>query len=162
MLYYQPDGGIRHHDTQGRLLFHILATLAEMEHELISERTLAGTEQAKAEGRSNPWPVVDEGDAVLESLAVLTPSPAVLRVLTIGVMTHVPEPPLGVGWDRLRGWRDQYDRMLRWYSRLVREIAAEAAQSNLSVWPDDLWDTAMAFFQSASPQGLVTPRPSWA
>ncbi len=36
---------------QGRLMFHILAALAEMERELIRERTLAGIERAKAEGR---------------------------------------------------------------------------------------------------------------
>jgi DNA invertase Pin-like site-specific DNA recombinase len=34
----------------GRLLFHILAALAEMERELIRERTLAGIERARAEG----------------------------------------------------------------------------------------------------------------
>jgi DNA invertase Pin-like site-specific DNA recombinase len=35
----------------GRLMFHILAALAEMERELIRERTLAGIERARAEGR---------------------------------------------------------------------------------------------------------------
>lgn len=64
-------------------------------------------------------------------------------------MTHILEPPLGVGWDRMRGWRDQYDRMLRWHARLIYEIVAEADEGSLSVWPHDLWDTAMAFFQSA-------------
>jgi hypothetical protein len=39
--------------------------------------------------------------------------------------------------------------MRRWHSRLAREIAAEAREGSLSAWPHDLWDTAMAFFQSA-------------
>jgi len=36
----------------GRLLFHILAALAEMERELIRERTLAGLQAARASGKA--------------------------------------------------------------------------------------------------------------
>lgn len=64
-------------------------------------------------------------------------------------MADVLNPPLGVGWDRMRGWHDQYERMLRWHRRLLREISAEAEKSESGTWPDDLWDTAMAFFQVA-------------
>lgn len=39
----------------GRLLFHILASVAEMESNLISERTKAGTEAMRARGRSKRW-----------------------------------------------------------------------------------------------------------
>jgi len=53
-------------------------------------------------------------------------------------MESAPEPLLGVGWDRMQGWRDQYDRMLRWHSRLIREIEAEAGDGCSSAWPHDL------------------------
>ena len=68
---------------------------------------------------------------------------------TVRSMAEILNTPLGVGWDRTRGWRDQYERMLRWRSRLLREIETEALNGSWETWPDDLWDTAMAFFQSA-------------
>lgn len=37
--------------TSGRFLFHIMASLAQMERELIAERTKAGLEAARAQGR---------------------------------------------------------------------------------------------------------------
>lgn len=58
----------------------------------------------------------------------------------------MPGPPLGVGWDRLGGWRDQYDRMVRWKSRLVR-TASDSQE--VGAWDVEFWDTAMAFFQNA-------------
>ncbi|MFT4264076.1 MAG: hypothetical protein QM572_11890 [Nocardioides sp.] len=64
-------------------------------------------------------------------------------------MAAILNPPLGIGWDRARGWHDQYARMVRWHGRLLREIAHEAEHGDWATWPNDLWDTAMAFFQSA-------------
>jgi hypothetical protein len=64
-------------------------------------------------------------------------------------VAEIGNTPLGVRWDRMRGWRDQYERMHRWHARLVRELALEASEGDWSVWPNDLWDTAMVFFQSA-------------
>lgn len=64
-------------------------------------------------------------------------------------MADVPEPLLGIGWDRMRGWRDQYDRMQRWHVRVMREISLESNNAGSEEWPYDLWDVAMAFFQSA-------------
>jgi DNA invertase Pin-like site-specific DNA recombinase len=42
----------------GRLLFHLLASLAEFERDLITERTAAGLAAARARGRSGGRPTV--------------------------------------------------------------------------------------------------------
>lgn len=44
--------------TGGRLVFHVFASLAEFERELIRERTLAGLESARARGRKGGRPTV--------------------------------------------------------------------------------------------------------
>lgn len=62
------------------------------------------------------------------------------------MIEDVPGPAFGFGWDRMRGWRDQYDRMLRWHVRL--RDAAQAPPSSHDQWAD-LWDVAMTFFQNA-------------
>ena len=50
----------------GRLVFHVFASIAEFERELIRERTMAGLEAAKARGRHGGRPrVLDEGKAKL-------------------------------------------------------------------------------------------------
>ena len=55
-------------------------------------------------------------------------------------------PPLEMGWDRSRGWIDQYDRMLRWHARLV---TADGEATLDDGWAYDYWDTAFAFFQNS-------------
>lgn len=45
------DGAIDTTNAGGRLIFHVFSALAEFERELISERTKAGTEAARARGR---------------------------------------------------------------------------------------------------------------
>jgi hypothetical protein len=54
--------------------------------------------------------------------------------------------PLGFGWDRLAGWKDQFDRLQRWYERL---FSAEGSTHVDSGWSYDFWDFAFAFFQNA-------------
>jgi DNA invertase Pin-like site-specific DNA recombinase len=48
--------GIDTTTTAGRLLFHLLAALAQMERDLISERTRAGLAAARAKGRTGGRP----------------------------------------------------------------------------------------------------------
>ena len=43
----------------GRLFFHIMAGFAEMEREIISERTKAGLASARAQGRVGGRPALD-------------------------------------------------------------------------------------------------------
>ena len=40
----------------GKLMFHVIATLAEFERDIIQERTLAGLEAARARGRKGGRP----------------------------------------------------------------------------------------------------------
>jgi DNA invertase Pin-like site-specific DNA recombinase len=49
-------------DRQGKLVFHIFAALAEFERDLISERTMAGLEAARAKGHKGGRPRVMSGD----------------------------------------------------------------------------------------------------
>ena len=46
----EPDRRYRHHDA-GRFFFHIMASLAQMERELLAERTRAGLDAARRRGR---------------------------------------------------------------------------------------------------------------
>ncbi len=46
-----PVAGHRHHHPGGRLSFHMLAAIAESEHDLIVERTHDGLAAARARGR---------------------------------------------------------------------------------------------------------------
>ena len=47
----QPPGGIDTTTPGGKLVFHVLAALAEFERDLIRERTSAGLAAARARGR---------------------------------------------------------------------------------------------------------------
>src|SRR5699024_57789 len=51
----------------GRLVFHIFASLAEFERDLISERTHAGLEAARARGRRGGSPPLLSGDKLRTS-----------------------------------------------------------------------------------------------
>lgn len=55
---------------QGRLTFHLFAALAQFERDLISERTIAGLEAARARGRKGGRPAVMDSNklAVAQSM----------------------------------------------------------------------------------------------
>lgn len=83
---------------QGRLLFHILAALAEMERELIRERTLAGIERAKAEGRMGGRRTVMSAERIRVASAMLAegrPVSEVAKVLGVGRATLYRSLPIG-------------------------------------------------------------------
>jgi DNA invertase Pin-like site-specific DNA recombinase len=83
---------------QGRLLFHILAALAEMERELIRERTLAGIERAKAEGRMGGRKTVMSPERIRVASAMLAegrPVSEVAKVLGVGRATLYRALPIG-------------------------------------------------------------------
>jgi DNA invertase Pin-like site-specific DNA recombinase len=83
---------------QGRLLFHILAALAEMERELIRERTLAGIERAKAEGRMGGRKRVMSPERIRVASAMLAegrPVAEVAKVLGVGRATLYRALPIG-------------------------------------------------------------------
>jgi DNA invertase Pin-like site-specific DNA recombinase len=74
----------------GRLLFHILAALAEMERELTRERTLAGIARAQAEGRMGGRRTVMSPERVRVASAMLAegrPVSEVAKVLGVGRAT---------------------------------------------------------------------------
>jgi DNA invertase Pin-like site-specific DNA recombinase len=82
----------------GRLVFHILAALAEMERELIRERTLAGIERAKTEGRVGGRKTVMTPERVRVASAMLAegrPVSEVARVLGVGRATLYRALPIG-------------------------------------------------------------------
>lgn len=82
----------------GRLLFHILAALAEMERELTRERTLAGLAQARAEGRLGGRKTVMSPERVSVASALLAegrPVSEVARVLGVGRATLYRALPIG-------------------------------------------------------------------
>ena len=47
--FRSPDGFNRYQHSDGKVLFHMMGALAEMERELIVERTLAGLAAARAQ-----------------------------------------------------------------------------------------------------------------
>jgi DNA invertase Pin-like site-specific DNA recombinase len=82
----------------GRLLFHILAALAEMERELIRERTLAGIARAQAEGRMGGRRTVMGPERIRVASAMLAegrPVSEVARVLGVGRATLYRALPIG-------------------------------------------------------------------
>ncbi len=81
----------------GRLLFHVLASVAEMERELIKERTIAGLAAARANGvkRGGRKPVMtpDKLDTARKLLAAGDGHARVAKVLNVGRSTfyrHFP------------------------------------------------------------------------
>ena len=82
----------------GRLMFHILAGLAEMERELIRERTLAGIERARAAGRLGGRKTVMSQERVRVASAMLAegrPVSEVAKVLGVGRATLYRALPIG-------------------------------------------------------------------
>jgi len=81
----------------GRLLFHILSPVAEMERELVKERTIAGLEAARTRGglgggrKSAMTP--DKLDTARKLLAAGDKPPKVAKLLQVGLSTfyrHFP------------------------------------------------------------------------
>ena len=65
--------------TGGRLVFHIFGALAEFEHALIRERTIAGLAAARARGRKGGRkPVMSKADA--RKAAAMLSDPAITKV----------------------------------------------------------------------------------
>jgi DNA invertase Pin-like site-specific DNA recombinase len=82
----------------GRLLFHILAALAEMERELVRERTTAGLARAKAEGRLGGRKTVMSPQRIEvagQMLAEGRPVSEIARVLGVGRATLYRALPIG-------------------------------------------------------------------
>lgn len=74
----------------GRFIFHIMASLAEMERELVAERTRAGLESARQRGRiGGRKPVMTEAkvDAARKLLASGTPPREVAESLGVSIAT---------------------------------------------------------------------------
>ncbi len=82
--------------TAGKFFFHVMAALAEMERDLIAERTRAGLEAAKKRGRTGGRPArmtADKKDAAAKLLAAGTPPKDIAASLGISVPTlyrHLP------------------------------------------------------------------------
>jgi DNA invertase Pin-like site-specific DNA recombinase len=82
----------------GRLLFHILAALAEMERELIRERTLAGLARARSEGRLGGRHTVMTPQRIEVAAALLRegrPVSEIAKVLGVGRATLYRVLPIG-------------------------------------------------------------------
>jgi len=84
------DQGIDTSTPTGKLLFHVLAAIAEFESDLIGERTRAGMEQARINGSQigRPKIQVDE-EAVRARHAVLGRGSAAIIAKEFGVSTKV-------------------------------------------------------------------------
>lgn len=84
---------------QGRFFFHLMAALAEMERELIRERTRAGLEAAKRQGRVGGRPrkmTPAKIDAARKLLDAGTERKEVARLLGVSVSRlyhHLPATP---------------------------------------------------------------------
>jgi DNA invertase Pin-like site-specific DNA recombinase len=74
----------------GRLLFHVVAAIAEFERDLIRERTQAGLKAARAKGRIGGRPrrmTDDKINAVRELLATGTPVKDAAEAVGVSVPT---------------------------------------------------------------------------
>ena len=82
----------------GRLMVHLIASLAEFERELTIERTIAGLEAAKARGSSVGRPTVwtseraEAAEALLAAGATVTQTAAALGVSRATIYRHANPP----------------------------------------------------------------------
>ena len=83
----------------GRLLFHILASVAEMERELIRERTIAGLAAARAKGGTGggrkPTMTADKIDSARKLLAAGDKPAKIAKLLQVGLSTFYWHCPSG-------------------------------------------------------------------
>jgi len=83
----------------GRLLFHILASVAEMERELIRERTIAGLAAARAKGGTGggrkPTMTADKIDSARKLLAAGDKPAKITKLLQVGLSTFYRHCPSG-------------------------------------------------------------------
>lgn len=95
--------------TGGRLVFHIFGALAEFEHSLIRERTIAGLAAARARGRKGGRkPVLSKAD-IRKAVAMLS-DPAITKAevarhfqvsrVTLNAALAREAPPRAVGGER--------------------------------------------------------------
>ena len=93
--------GIDTSTTAGRFFFHVMAALAQMERELVHERTMAGLAAARARGRNGGRkPVMDDSklDAARKLLSAGTSPTEVAKTLSVSRATlyrHLARPGLG-------------------------------------------------------------------
>jgi len=82
--------GIDTSTTAGRFFFHVMAALAQMERELVHERTMAGLSAARARGRlggRKPKMNAAKRDAAKKLLRAGTPVTEVAKTLGVGRAT---------------------------------------------------------------------------
>ena len=82
--------GIDTSTTAGRFFFHVMAALAQMERELVHERTMAGLSAARARGRfggRKPKMDAPKLDAAKKLLRAGTPVTEVAKTLGVGRAT---------------------------------------------------------------------------
>lgn len=81
----------------GRLLFHILASVAEMERELVKERTIAGLAAAREKGGTGggrrPAMTADKTDTARKLLAAGDKPAQVAKLLGVGLSTFYRQFP---------------------------------------------------------------------
>lgn len=96
--------GIDPATANGRMMLGLLATLAEYERELITERVHAGIQAAKAQGTRFGRPPIDP-DIIARKLAIATEERKKGRTAAQAAAT--------VGWSRATLYRHQRDASLR-------------------------------------------------
>jgi len=87
----------------GRLLFHILASVTEMERELVSERTIAGLAAAQAKGGTGggrkPTMTADKMDTARKLLAAGDKPAKIAKLPRVGLSTFYRHCPAGNSRD---------------------------------------------------------------
>ncbi|MEG9077812.1 recombinase family protein, partial [Escherichia coli] len=87
-----------HYTPMGRFFFHVMGALAEMERELIVERTKAGLEAARAQGRiggRRPKLTPEQWAQAGRLIAAGIPRQKVAIIYDVGVSTLYKKFPVG-------------------------------------------------------------------